>query len=108
MDNNDCGQHDACINYHCVNPCSLPNACGQKADCVNSNHNGICTCQPGYTGDPQLGCVLVQYCAADNQCPSGTKCSNGVCSCKYKIYKLLKTLCVKFLFPLISNLFLES
>lgn len=58
--------------------------CGTNALCTSSNHVAICGCQPGYTGDPRLGCVPLQYCKTDNQCPSGTKCSNGICLCKYK------------------------
>lgn len=85
-DNNDCAPDKACINSHCVDPCTLPNTCGQKALCASQNHVGFCSCEPGYTGDPQLGCVKLQYCAKDAQCPSATKCINGVCSCKYNVY----------------------
>jgi hypothetical protein len=42
----------------------------------------VCACQPGYTGDPHLGCVPVQYCAGDFQCSAGTRCIGGICSCK--------------------------
>lgn len=82
-DNNDCPTNKACINSVCVNPCTLPNVCGQKAQCISQNHVTVCSCEAGFTGDPHLGCIAVQYCAADNQCPSGTKCYNGVCTCKY-------------------------
>lgn len=83
IDNNDCSHQETCLDSHCVNPCSLTNTCGQYTECTPINHIGLCSCHPGYTGDPHLGCVALQYCGTDNQCPSGTKCSNGICSCKY-------------------------
>lgn len=63
----------------CVDPCSIPNSCGHDATCVVENHVGLCSCQPGTTGNPLLGCVGIQYCSSDNQCPSGTICNSGVC-----------------------------
>lgn len=80
VDNNDCSQDKTCIDASCVNPCSLSNTCGQKAECHPDNHVGVCSCQPGTTGDPHLGCVPVQYCAKDNQCPAGSQCYNGLCT----------------------------
>jgi len=38
----------ACQNEKCVDPCK----CARNADCSPRNHRGICTCQPGFTGDP--------------------------------------------------------
>lgn len=81
-DSNDCANDKACIDSVCVNPCSLANVCGQRARCIPENHIGVCTCEPGSTGDPHLGCISVQYCANDNQCPAGTKCHGGICTCK--------------------------
>ncbi|CAH1986493.1 unnamed protein product [Acanthoscelides obtectus] len=80
VDNNDCVNDKACVDSKCVNPCTLANVCGEKADCTASNHQGVCVCQAGTTGDPHLGCVPVQYCAKDAQCPSGLKCYNGLCT----------------------------
>lgn len=79
-ENSDCPHSKSCLDSRCVNPCSIPNACGQNSNCVVENHVGICSCQPGTTGNPLLGCVALQYCSADNQCPSGTICRVGVCS----------------------------
>ena len=43
----------ACRNEKCVDPCD----CAANADCEARNHRGICTCRPGYTGDPYFeGC----------------------------------------------------
>ncbi|KAK3931322.1 Fibrillin-1, partial [Frankliniella fusca] len=79
-DSNDCAANKACIDAHCVDPCSLPNVCGQRAACTAANHVAVCACEPGSTGDPHLGCVSVQYCGADSQCPAGTRCSAGICT----------------------------
>jgi len=83
-DSNDCAPNKACIDSRCVDPCSLPNVCGQYADCLPVNHVGVCSCQPGFTGNPHLGCVPVQYCGTNSQCPAGTRCNNGICTCKHE------------------------
>ena len=36
----------------------------------------VCYCQPGYTGDPQIGCQLIDFCA-DSPCVSGARCENA-------------------------------
>lgn len=77
---NDCSDDKTCLNSTCINPCKLPNICGNKAYCLPSNHLGICICEAGTTGDPHLGCLPFQYCADDIQCPSGSQCWNGLCS----------------------------
>uniref|UniRef100_A0A182M1U8 EGF-like domain-containing protein n=1 Tax=Anopheles culicifacies TaxID=139723 RepID=A0A182M1U8_9DIPT len=75
----ECTADRTCIGYRCIDPCSLKSACGSSANCVTKNHLAICSCQPGTTGNPLLGCVPLQYCNSDLQCPTGTKCSAGVC-----------------------------
>jgi hypothetical protein len=96
-DDNECDLQKSCINSKCVNPCSLQNACGQNAICSTDNHVGICSCQPGTTGNPLLGCTQIQYCSSDNQCPSSTKCNNGICStiCSSARDCLSDQLCIK-------------
>lgn len=44
----DCVSTLACVNEKCVNPCQ----CARFADCSVRNHKGICTCFPGYEGNP--------------------------------------------------------
>lgn len=44
----DCASTLACVNEKCVNPCQ----CARNADCSVRNHKGICTCIPGYEGNP--------------------------------------------------------
>lgn len=51
--NSECAGSEACINALCINPCN----CGPNAECRVVNHYPICYCQPGYSGNPQLGCI---------------------------------------------------
>jgi hypothetical protein len=50
----ECSQVHACLNQKCVDPC--PSSCGIGARCLVINHNPICTCPPGYQGDPFASC----------------------------------------------------
>ena len=54
----ECSLNKACINEKCVDPC--PGTCGQNARCNVVNHNPICSCLPGYTGDSFIGCERVE------------------------------------------------
>lgn len=50
----ECTQDKACINQKCNDPC--PGTCGINARCQVVNHNPICSCTSGYTGDPFIRC----------------------------------------------------
>lgn len=52
--NAECPPHLACVNKKCADPC--PNTCGLRAQCITKNHNPICTCPAGFTGDPFTFC----------------------------------------------------
>lgn len=52
----DCAQHQACMQQKCKDPC--PGTCGVNARCQVINHNPICTCKAGFTGDPFVTCQL--------------------------------------------------
>ena len=54
----DCPVSKACINAQCQDPC--PGSCGISAQCVVEAHNPICTCPPGFIGNPFERCVLDQ------------------------------------------------
>lgn len=54
----ECPLNKACLNEKCADPC--PGTCGQNARCNVVNHNPICSCSPGYTGDPFTGCKVVE------------------------------------------------
>lgn len=50
----ECSLDKACVNQKCVDPCR--GTCGQNARCHVTNHNPICSCSVGYTGDPFVRC----------------------------------------------------
>lgn len=52
--NSECPSTQACINQKCRDPC--PGACGINAACRVTGHNPVCTCVPGYTGNPYQNC----------------------------------------------------
>lgn len=55
--NSECPNNLACQNEKCRDPC--PGTCGQNAQCTVVNHNPICSCLPGYEGDPVTVCNLI-------------------------------------------------
>lgn len=36
----------------------------------------MCYCQPGFTGNAQIGCTLIEFCAS-NPCGAGASCDNA-------------------------------
>lgn len=52
--NSDCSTDQACINQRCIDPCV--GSCAVEAECRVLNHNPICSCRVGYTGDPFRFC----------------------------------------------------
>lgn len=52
--NSECQLTQACINQKCRDPC--PGACGINAACRVTGHNPVCSCVPGYTGNPYQNC----------------------------------------------------
>lgn len=95
-DKEDCSSDRTCVDFKCVDPCSLENICGKNSKCVTEQHLGVCSCPPGTTGNPQLGCVSIQYCGSDQQCPGGSRCNGGVCSavCTSSRDCLIDQLCI--------------
>ncbi|KAG5895966.1 hypothetical protein JTB14_027966 [Gonioctena quinquepunctata] len=53
----ECLMNEACVNQKCINPC--PGTCGINAICRVVNHNPICSCSPGLSGDPFLRCFQI-------------------------------------------------
>lgn len=51
----ECALDKACMNLKCIDPC--PGSCGVNARCNVLNHNPICSCQSGFTGDPFIQCL---------------------------------------------------
>ncbi|VEN50381.1 unnamed protein product, partial [Callosobruchus maculatus] len=53
----ECASDKACINQRCSDPC--PGSCGLKTACQVVNHSPICSCHPGFTGDPFTSCFPI-------------------------------------------------
>lgn len=53
----ECALDKACVTQKCVDPC--PGTCGENARCQVVTHNPICSCSPGYTGDPFNRCTKI-------------------------------------------------
>ena len=51
----DCPEDLACISEHCLDPCSAK-TCGKYAACSVKKHTAVCTCLPGFIGDPASVC----------------------------------------------------
>lgn len=56
--NSECPPNQACHKYKCSDPCR--GTCGRGAKCEVINHNPICSCPPGQTGDPFSRCYKEQ------------------------------------------------
>lgn len=54
--NSDCMSNLACLASHCRDPC--PGVCGLNAQCSVVSHVPVCSCLPGYVGDPFQSCRL--------------------------------------------------
>lgn len=56
--NQDCPLSRACVGGICLNPCV--GSCGFNARCIVQNHQPICSCDDGYSGDPFAGCNRIE------------------------------------------------
>lgn len=56
----ECPNDKACINNKCADPC--PHTCGIDSVCHATNHNPICVCPSGFTGDPFSQCISEYIC----------------------------------------------
>lgn len=65
--NQDCPRDKACFAQKCQDPCR--DVCGLNAICQVVNHNAICSCPPGYYGEPKQQCII-------QRTPPGTKTNN--------------------------------
>lgn len=86
--NSECPSNLACIREKCVDPC--PGSCGTNAQCTVLNHNSICTCAVGFTGDPFTNCYVkpveiephvVKDPCNPSPCGANAQCDNGICTC---------------------------
>ncbi|KAF4526820.1 hypothetical protein B566_EDAN018173, partial [Ephemera danica] len=81
--NAECASNLACRNERCTDPC--PGSCGSNAKCTVVNHNPMCTCFPGYSGDATRGCNLtpapsqIEYKEILNPCNPSPCGLNAIC-----------------------------
>lgn len=54
----ECPLNRACVDQKCSDPC--PGTCGANARCQVVNHNPICSCPSGYSGDPFIECRVTE------------------------------------------------
>lgn len=59
-----------------VTPCH-PSPCGINAQCSPVGTFGLCTCLPGYKGDPTVQCG--PECITSSDCPSTQACISNKC-----------------------------
>lgn len=78
----DCLQTSACVNQHCTDPC--PGTCGIGARCAVINHNPICSCPPGYVGDPFVSCQKPKEPGESSYCSVESQLSNHLYSNDFK------------------------
>lgn len=73
-----CALNRACVNQKCVDPC--PGTCGTNARCQVVNHAPICSCNPGFTGDPFTRCLRPdsKLCFSHCECVTQLRISNIV------------------------------
>ncbi|CAG7724295.1 unnamed protein product [Allacma fusca] len=90
--NQDCDSTQVCIERQCSSPCGS-NRCGRHAECQVVNRTPICSCPPGYVGDPNHECVADNYkapyedqeerlrpeCQYDEECPTFLACIHQKC-----------------------------
>lgn len=84
--NSDCPKTRSCFNQKCVDPCV--GVCSSNAECFVVNHSPLCTCLPGYTGNPSIGCYEIPRCTffvrfqIDRRWCSSSNLTNVVCRFK--------------------------
>lgn len=85
LSNDGCPTDKYCdqLNGVCLNPCHYDiTHCGQGAICIAQNHNGLCKCNTGLSGNPYVVCKLDEprpECVYDVDCESTLACIDGHC-----------------------------
>lgn len=84
---NECADTELCDRGVCVVACRVQN-CGINAQCLSSHHRAVCTCAPGYEGNPHIQCSsmpksperpVAAECYKNDDCPFDRKCINELC-----------------------------
>lgn len=83
--NQDCARDKACFSQRCRDPCV--DACGLNAICQVVNHQAVCSCPPGYYGEPRVQCRRQPLeepqprpeCTQNSECSNDKACINQAC-----------------------------
>lgn len=78
VSSSECAPSEACVNLKCQDPC--PGTCGRDAKCQVVNHNPICVCPSGRSGDPLTGCHLISTSCKDDNVYCSSLATAGYCS----------------------------
>lgn len=87
IETRECSPHLACQGQKCIDPCGIPAICGVGAECQVRNHQPVCSCGQGMTGDPFNACRRFdpRELCEPSPCGDNTNCrvenSRAVCSC---------------------------
>lgn len=55
-DDTNCPDNQKCVRGSCIDACKI-DMCGLNAQCLPSNHRGICSCAAGYSGNAHIECT---------------------------------------------------
>lgn len=81
LSDEECSDNEACLNGKCASPCT----CGVNAICEVVFHKPICTCPPGYIGNPSSRCEPPLNPCEPNPCGVNAFCEldngNPICYC---------------------------
>ncbi|XP_018012714.1 neurogenic locus notch homolog protein 1 isoform X2 [Hyalella azteca] len=87
VESSECPTNQACQQQKCINPCTIPDICGRGSECTVRNHQPVCSCGRGFTGDPFVACRRFdpQELCQPSPCGANTNCrvenDRAVCSC---------------------------
>ena len=63
-----------------IDECELGQACGPGSICTNTDGGFQCSCPPGFSGDPKIGCVDIDECVPNAKsapvCGRSALCDN--------------------------------
>lgn len=90
----ECSDEKACINFQCIDPCTLRGACGLNALCKTIMHRPRCSCPECYVGmantqcNPDPKCLETHprpsvpvVCNSDKDCAQNLTCNVGTGEC---------------------------
>lgn len=62
----ECLDSEACYMGQCENLCSFATVCAPNAKCHVIKHRPVCSCPPGYEGNPATKCYQPKLCKTNH------------------------------------------